>query len=294
MARRQRAAASAVLLDRRCDAAEAVPHLVLGWLSLARHLRPDVELETLGEALSDLALEGLTGTQRRAVRETVPALVEAFSAQLDGSRLQLPARKALSRQAFLLSRAVGAQRQRTRTRLPRRLRMVTGGLVFLSAVAAILSMTMTTRTGWRGSYFANRDLRPPARQRQDPRVQFNWGASAPMAGMPKDHFAVRWETCLSLSSARSLHIMVGSNDGARVELDGKTIINNWKLQYFTWRSHKARVPAGTHRLRVEYFESTGDARVEVKVRDLEARAPLAQKHFKLPRKGGGEGVCEGR
>jgi len=248
-------------MDRRCDAAEAVPHLVLGWLALARHLRSDVELSTLGQQLADLRVTGLSLGQLREVREAVPALAETFSAQLEGRRKGSPGRAALSRQAMLLNRAVRAQGQTRDTRLPCRLRLVTLALVILSAVAAVLSMTATTRTGWRGSYFPNGDLRPPARQRMDARVRFNWRADAPMAGMPKNYFSVRWETCLSLPSARPLHIMIGSNDGARVKLDGKTIIDNWRLQYFTWRSHKAWITAGTHRLQVEFFENTGEARV---------------------------------
>ena len=172
--------------------------------------------------------------------------------------------------------------------------MVTGALVFLSAVAAVLSLTAKPKTGWRASYYPNGELRPPAKEREESQIKFNWRSEAPMAGMPKDHFSVRWNTCLALPSARALHVTVGSNDGARVKLDGQTIIDNWKLQYFAWRSHKVKVPAGTHRLQVEYFENTGDARVEVTVRDLQRRAPLEQKHFKLPRKGGGKGMCEGR
>ena len=294
MARRQQAAASAVLMDRRCQAAEAVPHLVLGWLSLARHRRPAAELESLGEELSDLRLHGLTHTQQREVRERMPHLAAAFAAQLAGRRPELPEHRVIRRQVFLLHRAVAGATPSAGGRLPRRLRMITGALVFLSALAAVLSLTMNPKRGWRGSYFPNAELRPPARVRDDPRVQFNWRAGIPMAGMPRDHFSVRWDTCLALTSTTTLHIMVGSNDGARVKLAGKTIIHNWQLQHFTWRSHKTRLAAGTHLLQVEYFENTGDARVEVKVRDLEARTPLAQEHFKLPRKRGGAGMCEGR
>lgn len=281
-------------MDRRCEAAEAAPHLALGWLALVRQRRPEAELQTLAEELDRAPLDGLSAHEQGEVREVAPALAEALQAQLDGRRLSLPDKRALKRQAYLLHRAVRGANPPADTRLPRRLRAVTGGLVFFSAVAALLSLTMEPKTGWRGSYFPNADLRPPARSRVDPRLQFDWRTAAPLAGMPKNHFAVRWETCLALPSSRSLLLMVGSNDGARVKLDGKTIIDNWKLQYFTWRSHRATVPAGTHRLVVEYFENTGDARVELKVRDLSARTPLPQEHFKLPRKGGGERACDGR
>ena len=233
-----------MLLDRRCDPAEAAPHLALGWLALARHRRPEAELGALADALDELPLEGLSAAQRREVRDAAPALAAALEAQLDGRSLPPPSARALKQQAFLLHRAVRGAAPAVDTRLPRRLRLVTGGLVFFAAVAAVLSLTLEPRTGWRGSYFANADLRPPARARVDARIAFDWRAAAPMADMPKNHFAVRWETCLSLPSSRPLLLMVGSNDGARVKLDGKTIIDNWKLQYFTWRSHRATVLVG--------------------------------------------------
>ena len=285
-----------MLLDRRCDAGEAVPHLVLGWLALVRHLRPSatVELEQLCAELDRLELAMLDAPTREQLSRTLPQLVDHFSATLAGGDSACPDRRALGRQSYLLHRVLRRIGRGSAIKLPRRLRLVTVALVLVSALAAVLSLTISPRRGWRGSYFANGELRGPARIREDARINFNWRRGAPMAAMPRDHFSVRWDTCLALPSARRLHLLVGSNDGVRVFVDGKRMIHSWKLQYFTWRSHKFRLAAGAHHLRVEYFENTGDARVELQLRDLEQQRPLEQKHSRLPREGGDLRICEGR
>src|SRR4051812_46622996 len=46
--------------------------------------------------------------------------------------------------------------------------------------------------GLRGDYFSDASLSTLALSRIDPTANFNWKIGAPAAGLPKNHFSVRW------------------------------------------------------------------------------------------------------
>ena len=59
--------------------------------------------------------------------------------------------------------------------------------------------------------------------------------------------------------ARALRTI--SDDGIRVWIDGALVIDDWNVQGS--EINRARVPAGAHTIRVEYFEATGWAELRV-------------------------------
>src|SRR6185436_11983735 len=59
-------------------------------------------------------------------------------------------------------------------------------------------------------------------------------------------------------------IGVEGNDGYRLYLDGKVIVDNWRKQsYGTHMAAVSLAPGSKHDVRLEYFESTGNARVKL-------------------------------
>jgi beta-glucosidase len=59
-------------------------------------------------------------------------------------------------------------------------------------------------------------------------------------------------------------IGVEGNDGYRLYLDGRLLIDNWKKQSYGARLAAVTIaPGSRHQLRLEYFESTGNARVRL-------------------------------
>ena len=82
--------------------------------------------------------------------------------------------------------------------------------------------------GWKGEYFDNRTLSgAPILVRQDARVGFDWATSAPSALLPTDNFSVRWTRTLSLPAGNYL-FTTHTDDGVRVWLDDKLIIDRWQ------------------------------------------------------------------
>ncbi len=119
--------------------------------------------------------------------------------------------------------------------------------------------------GLRGEYFDNNTLEgPPRLVRTDPRVDFGWTLNSPGPGIPFDWYSVRWTGRLTVPAEGVRSLGVEGNDGYRLYLDGALLIDNWKKQSFGSRlAPVALRPGSTHDLRLEFFESTGNARVKL-------------------------------
>jgi beta-glucosidase len=121
------------------------------------------------------------------------------------------------------------------------------------------------RRGLRGEYFANNQLTgAPALVRVDERMDFRWTLNSPGRGIPFDWYSVRWTGTLTVPAAGVRRIGVEGNDGYRLFIDGRPVIDNWRKQSFGSRvADVTLAPGSTHDIRLEYFESTGNARVKL-------------------------------
>ena len=123
----------------------------------------------------------------------------------------------------------------------------------------------TTVAGLHGEYFDNNRLEgAPRLVRTDPQVDFGWTLSPPARGIPFDWYSVRWTGSLVAPSGGVRQLGVEGNDGWRLFLDGRLVIDNWRKQsYGTRMAAVALRPGSVHEIRLEYFESTGNARVKL-------------------------------
>jgi len=118
--------------------------------------------------------------------------------------------------------------------------------------------------GLTGSYFDNNRLEgEPRVVRTDPRVDFGWTLNAPARGIPFDWYSVRWTGSLIVPPGGARRIGVEGNDGFRLYLDGKLAIDNWRKQSFRALFAQPSLPPGRHEVRLEFFESTGNARIKL-------------------------------
>ncbi len=121
--------------------------------------------------------------------------------------------------------------------------------------------------GLQGEYFANNALSgAPTLVRTDARVDFGWTLNSPARGIPFDWYSVRWTGKLTAPAKGTTlrRLGVEGNDGYRLYLDGALVIDNWRKQsYRTQFATVTLAPGSTHDIRLEYFESTGNARVKL-------------------------------
>ncbi|HKO15616.1 MAG TPA: glycoside hydrolase family 3 N-terminal domain-containing protein [Gemmatimonadaceae bacterium] len=117
----------------------------------------------------------------------------------------------------------------------------------------------------RGEYFDNIALEgTPRVSRRDAAIDFHWTFNAPAPGIPVDWYSVRWTGRLRAPAGGARRIGVEGNDGYRLYLDGRLLIDDWRKQsYRTTLVPVVLAPGSTHDLKLEYFESSGNARVRL-------------------------------
>lgn len=116
---------------------------------------------------------------------------------------------------------------------------------------------------WRGEYYNNRHLSgAPALVRNDVAVSFNWGYGAPAAGLPADNFSARWTRSLNLP-AGLYRIALNVDDGTRLWIDGRLVIDQWRDSSPTTYIAEVRLESGWHDFRIEYYERSGGALIDL-------------------------------
>ncbi len=120
---------------------------------------------------------------------------------------------------------------------------------------------------WRGEYFANRELRgAPQLVRDDGAadVFFDWGLNSPAreCGIGVDEFSVRWARTLVLAPG-SYRFTVTADDGVRLLVDDKPLINEWHDQAMMTYAVEVELGGGAHRVVLEYFEHFGSAAIKL-------------------------------
>jgi beta-glucosidase len=119
--------------------------------------------------------------------------------------------------------------------------------------------------GLHGEYWANPTLTgPPALVRTDPQINFGWTLNSPGRGIPFDWYSVRWTGTVTVPASGVHQLGVEGNDGYRLAVDGKVLIDNWhKQSYGSQLRPVLLLPGSRHTIRLEFFETTGNARVKL-------------------------------
>ncbi|HET6679939.1 MAG TPA: glycoside hydrolase family 3 N-terminal domain-containing protein [Gemmatimonadaceae bacterium] len=117
----------------------------------------------------------------------------------------------------------------------------------------------------RASFFDNITLDgAPVAERADSVIDAHWTFNAPARGMHNDWYSVRWEGELTVGADSVHEIGVDGTDGWRLFLDGRLLVDNWHKQSAGVRTARVALPPGSrHAIRLEYFETMGNARVRL-------------------------------
>ena len=119
--------------------------------------------------------------------------------------------------------------------------------------------------GLYAEYFNNMTLEgKPAVTQIDPPVNFDWGGDVPWKGITRDNFSIRWTGRLRVPKSGDYELAARSDDGTRLWLDGKLIVDNWKDQAATTMSAKVKLEAGRdYDLKLEYYQHGGGSSVKL-------------------------------
>ena len=74
-----------------------------------------------------------------------------------------------------------------------------------------------------------------------------------------DNFCVRWTGVLRIEQAGKYSFHTSSDDGSRLYIDGKLVVENWGPHGMTKKSGEIELEAGDHDIRIAYEEISGSA-----------------------------------
>jgi beta-glucosidase len=128
-----------------------------------------------------------------------------------------------------------------------------------------LSPPSGTGHGLQGDYYSNTTLAgSPAATQTDPQVAFNWNGAAPAEGVSGASFSAKWTGNITPPKTGSYTFGLTSDDGSRLLIDGKQVIDNWRDQGANTETAKVDLTAGTPvKVEVDYYQSGGGATVNL-------------------------------
>jgi hypothetical protein len=117
-----------------------------------------------------------------------------------------------------------------------------------------------TGTGLKGDYYNNADFTAFVLSRTDPTVNFDWGQSAPAAGVQNNTFSVRWTGFVQPQFGESYTFYTQTDDGVRLWVNGVLLIDHWADQAGVEWSGSITLTAGQkYSIQMDYYDNTGHA-----------------------------------
>jgi hypothetical protein len=119
--------------------------------------------------------------------------------------------------------------------------------------------------GLQGQYYAGRDFREQLLGRIDPVIDFTWGDDEQVDPVvPLNDFSVRWTGVVTPPTAGKWTFTINSDDGVRLWIDGKQIIDQWVDQAPTDASGSIELKkARPLDIRLEYYQATSGKRIQL-------------------------------
>ncbi|OYW21714.1 MAG: hypothetical protein B7Z52_00535, partial [Burkholderiales bacterium 12-64-5] len=122
------------------------------------------------------------------------------------------------------------------------------------------TLSATPTSGLTGQYFSGSDFRTLLVTRQEPSIDFTWGAGSPDVLIPVDQFSVRWSGFIRPTTTGTYTFQSTSDDGVRVWVNNTLVIDKWMDQSSTNYTATVTLTQGTVvPVRVEYYEAGGEA-----------------------------------
>ncbi|MFD7696501.1 PA14 domain-containing protein [Streptomyces sp. NPDC059805] len=140
--------------------------------------------------------------------------------------------------------------------------LATAGTLLTTVTPASAAVSCTSPV-FKREFFANTTFSgTPKKTDCDSAIDQSW-TGAPLSGLPKDNFGVRWSVTRDFGSGGPFTLTASALDGIRVHLDGTRKIDLWKNTSTTVsKTLNLTIPSGKHTLRVDYVNWTGNAKVK--------------------------------
>jgi hypothetical protein len=120
---------------------------------------------------------------------------------------------------------------------------------------------MLAVAGLNAVYFDNSDFTGSTVTKTDPSIAFTWDGASPTSGIGPTTFSVRWNGLVKPYTDETYTFITKNNDGVRLWVNGKLLIDAWYSQATTTRTATISLKANRlYDLRVEHFADSGGSK----------------------------------
>ena len=121
------------------------------------------------------------------------------------------------------------------------------------------------KPGLKAHYFDNPDLSEnPVLELQDGQIDFHWTLYSPHEKLKSDHYSVCWSGELTAPESGEFQIGLEGNDGFRLYLDDKMVIDRWNKQSYHQDLISYPFKKGKkYAVRVEFHETQGEGKIKL-------------------------------
>lgn len=121
------------------------------------------------------------------------------------------------------------------------------------------------KLGLAASYFDNTELSgEPVYTNQDQAIDFHWTLYAPNEKLQTDHYSVRWTGELIAPESGEFQIGLEGNDGFRLYLDDKILVDRWNKQsYHKDLASHSFIKGKRYAIRIEFHETQGEGKIKL-------------------------------
>lgn len=146
-------------------------------------------------------------------------------------------------------------------------------VLLLLAVSVGTAAAQTSQALWFVHYYDNRDLKgDPLYSSSEGVINHDWGTRSPAPNVPNDDWSARWTSFVDFA-AGTYRFTVTSDDGVRVYLGDKHIIQDWKKHPPRTSVATVSLNGGSYAMAVDYFEAEGHAQLKLGWERIGAPSP---------------------
>lgn len=143
--------------------------------------------------------------------------------------------------------------------------------------------TLLLPWGARVIYYRGIDLERPVGISMEPVLFKDYARTRPCLLAGRNNWSARWTGCIRAPESGPYSFYVQCDDGARLWLDDRLVLDNWKDQEWLKSGKEVTVTlsAGSHRIRIEHYKrhGTGAIRVRWTGRGIPANTTLGIPHL---------------
>ncbi len=131
-----------------------------------------------------------------------------------------------------------------------------------------------SQKGFSAEYFTNAELKGDAVRKQvEKEINYTEFSKEAFPELPEQNFSASWSGVLCSDVSTTYEFSLGGDDGFRMYLDGKPVIDNWADGGYRTNTYKLAVKAGEkHTVKIDYYQKTGAAAVNFVWMDVDGKS----------------------